>query len=243
MTTGLDLLHDPALNKGTAFTYEERRRLGLVGLLPPHVSSMEQQCLRVLENIRARATGLEKYVEMISLLDRNETLFYRVVMENIEEMTRLNERPIVFALSNPTSHSECTAEEAYHWSRGKAVFASGSPFPPVTFEGRTFVPGQANNAYVFPGVGLGVAVSGASRVTDEMFLRAARVLAGMCTDEDLALGRLFPPLSNIREVSTRIAAEVAQAAHDRGLAAEPRPKDMLALVRERQYVPRYRTYD
>ena len=536
--TGVDLLHDPALNKGTAFTYEERLRLGLMGLLPPRVSTMEEQARRALGNVRARSNDLAKYVEMISLLDRNETLFYRVVMDQIEElmpiiytpvvgtacqmyghifrrsrglfltpsdrgrvrdvlanwphrdvrvivvtdgerilglgdlgangmgipvgklslytacggvapsltlpvtldvgtnnmklrndplylglnekrlegplydelveefvaavqeafpkallqfedfanhnafrlleqyrgracvfnddiqgtaavtlaglysagrltkrrlggetilfhgageaaigignlivsamvaegmpkaeamgrcwfmdskglvqagrtdlqahkkpfahphrpvetlaaavrelrptaligvsgkpgeftrevveaMAALNERPVVFALSNPTANAECTAEDAYRWSSGRAIFASGSPFASVRLEGRTFVPGQANNAYVFPGIGLGIVVSGARRVTDEMFFEAAKALAGLVGEEDLKLGRLFPPLTRIREVSAQIAAAVAETAHRRGLAGEARPEDMLAFVRESQYQPVYRPY-
>ncbi len=162
--------------------------------------------------------------------------------EIIEEMTRLNARPVVFALSNPTSQAECTAEEAYGWSKGKVLFASGSPFPPCQVGGKTYVPGQGNNAYVFPGVGLGVVVSGARRVTDEMFLAAARTLAAMVSEKDLESGCLFPSLTRIRDVSAHIAAAVAAVAYARELASEPRPADLLARVRERQYQPIYPRY-
>ena len=535
---GIELLHDPALNKGTAFTYDERTRLDLLGLLPPRVSTQAQQVARVLENVRARRTDLEKYVEMISLLDRNETLFYRVVMDNIEElmpiiytpvvgtacqlyghifrrsrglfltrkergkvaevlshwphkevrvivvtdgerilglgdlgangmgipvgklslytacagvppgdtlpvtidvgtnneallrdplylgtpehrltgpdydalvdefvtaaalrwpraliqfedfanhnafrllerwrgrvcsfnddiqgtaavtlaglysaarltgrpltketilfhgageaavgigslivsammaeglsraealarcwfmdskglvvsartdladhkrpfahphppvpdllsavralkptaligvsgkaaqftreiveaMAALNERPLVFALSNPTANAECTAEQAYGWTQGRAVFASGSPFAAVSLGGKTFVPGQANNAYIFPGVGLGVVATAASRVTDEMFFAAAQALAAQVTPADLATGCLFPPLTAIREVSARIAASVAAVAWKSGLARVSEPKDPLAFLRAQQYQPTYKKY-
>ncbi len=124
-------------------------------------------------------------------------------------MTRLNPRPIVFALSNPTSKSECTAEQAYTWSGGRALFASGSPFDPVTLGGRSYVSRQGNNSYIFPGVGLGVIVSRATRVTDEMFMAAAQSLAHDVTDTDLAQGSLYPPLADIRAVSAHIAAAVA----------------------------------
>jgi malate dehydrogenase (oxaloacetate-decarboxylating)(NADP+) len=537
--TGTDLLHDPALNKGTAFTYEERARLGLLGLLPPTVSTLEAQAARIMENVRRQSNDLSRYIEMLSLLDRNETLFYRVVVDNIEEllpiiytpvvgtacqmyghifrrsrglfvsikekgrvrevlknwprrdvrvivvtdgerilglgdlgangmgipvgklslytacagvppeqtlpvtldvgtnnemlrgeplylglreprvtgkaydelvdefieavqevfpgaliqfedfanhnafrllekyaekvscfnddiqgtaavtlaglysacrmlggkklaeqkllfhgageaaigignlvvsameaeglskkeamsrcwfmdskglvvqdrkdlqehkkpyahkyesirdlekavealkptaligvsgqpgeftkstieaMSRLNERPIVFALSNPTANSECTAEEAYKWSGGKAVFASGSPFPTVKLGGRTFVPGQANNAYIFPGVGLAVTACRIRKVTHDMFLASAKALASRAGDADFALGRLFPPLTSIREASVRIAVEVAEAAYAKKLADQPRPKDLEAFLRDSQHQPVYRTY-
>ncbi len=157
-------------------------------------------------------------------------------------MSRIHERPIVFSLSNPTSNSECTAEEAYTWSGGRAVFASGSPFAPVTVHGKHFVPGQGNNAYVFPGVGLGVVCSAAERVTDPMFATAARTLAGLVGEEDLATGCIFPPLTRIREVSARIAAEVAAIAQRAGLSREPLPQDLLAHVRSRMYDPVYPSY-
>jgi malate dehydrogenase (oxaloacetate-decarboxylating)(NADP+) len=162
--------------------------------------------------------------------------------EVLEAASAVNERPIVFALSNPTSKSECTAEEAYAFTKGKGIFASGSPFPVVNYEGRTFVPGQANNAYVFPGVGLGAIACGARRVTDEMFAIAARTLAEQVTDDDLALGRIFPSLTRIKEVSLRVAVAVAENAWERGLAGKPRPADVVGFVREQQYEPRYVSY-
>jgi malate dehydrogenase (oxaloacetate-decarboxylating)(NADP+) len=162
--------------------------------------------------------------------------------EVIEEMTRLNERPIVFALSNPTSKSECTAAQAYEWSGGKALFASGSPFDPVDFGGRHFVPRQGNNSYIFPGVGLGVVSVGATRVTDEMFMVAARTLAEHTSEADLAQGSLYPPLNGVREVSAHIAAAVAEVAYRRGLATLDRPDDLVEFIRSQMYDPRYVSY-
>jgi malate dehydrogenase (oxaloacetate-decarboxylating)(NADP+) len=157
----------------------------------------------------------------------------------VESMSRHNERPIVFALSNPTSQAECTAEEAYSWSGGRAVFASGSPFDPVEFEGKRFVPGQGNNAYIFPGVGLGVIASGARLVTDEMFFAAATTLARCVGADDLALGRVYPPLASVRLVSLRIACAVAEVAYRSGLAREARPADLVAHVEGMMYEPHY----
>jgi malate dehydrogenase (oxaloacetate-decarboxylating)(NADP+) len=160
----------------------------------------------------------------------------------VEAMARFNERPVIFALSNPTSKSECTAEQAYGWTQGRAVFASGSPFPTVTYNGKDYVPGQANNSYIFPGVGLGVVVTGAKHVTDEMFSAAARSLAEQVSEDDLALGRIFPALTKIREVSKYIAAAVAEVAYAQGLATEPRPLDLLATIQDAMYEPDYALY-
>ncbi len=162
--------------------------------------------------------------------------------EIVEEMAKLNPCPVIFSLSNPTSKSECTAEEAIVWTKGKVLFASGSPFDPVTYEGKKYVPGQGNNAYIFPGVGLGVVVAGARRVTDEMFFEAAKTLAKMVTEEDLTKSCLFPPLTRIREVSAHIAAAVAEVAYKRDLAMAPRPKDLLTHVKASQYQPVYKKY-
>ncbi len=160
----------------------------------------------------------------------------------VEAMAALNERPIVFALSNPTANSECTAEEAYRWSGGRAMFASGSPFMPVLMNGKQFVPGQANNAYVFPGIALGIIASRTSRVTDEMFAEAARTLAQQVSKEALGEGLLFPPLASIRDVSVKIAMAVAKVAFDRQLATVSRPKDMEEFIRKQVFEPVYQSY-
>jgi malate dehydrogenase (oxaloacetate-decarboxylating)(NADP+) len=162
--------------------------------------------------------------------------------EVIEAMARINERPIVFALSNPTSRSECTAEQAYAWSGGRALFASGSPFDALTLDGRHYVPRQGNNCYIFPGVGLGVVAARASRVSDEMFMAAARTLADTVTEQDLAQGSLYPPLGRIREVSARIAASVAEVAFAADLADIDPPADLLAFIQSQMYDPHYHSY-
>ena len=157
----------------------------------------------------------------------------------VEAMAKFNESPIIFALSNPTSKAECTAEQAYTWSGGRAIFASGSPFDALMVNGKRIVPGQGNNAYIFPGVGLGVIVSGAKTVTDEMFYIAAKELANQVTDVDLFKGRIYPSLKLIREVSAVIAAAVAKVAFDRKLATVPEPANIMEFVKSQMYSPEY----
>ena len=162
--------------------------------------------------------------------------------EVVQAMSALNARPIVFALSNPTSKSECTAEQAYAWSGGQALFACGSPFDPVTTEGRTRVPRQGNNSYIFPGVGLGAIAVRARRITDEMFLAAAEALAAQVTSHDLDQGSLYPPLALVRDVSLQLAVAVAEVAFRQGHAGIARPADLPAHVRSCMYEPRYPRY-
>ena len=157
----------------------------------------------------------------------------------IEAMAEINERPIIFPYSNPTSRSECTAEEAYGWSQGRAIFASGSPFPPVEIAGKTFVPGQGNNVYIFPAIGMAVFATEATRVTEEMFIIAAKAVAEQVTDQSLATGLIYPPQSQIFAASLHAAARIAEYIFDKNLARVERPKDIAALIRSRVYRPAY----
>ena len=160
----------------------------------------------------------------------------------VREMAKINQRPIVFALSNPTSKAECTAEQAYAWTEGRGIYASGSPFDAVTYQGRTHVPTQGNNAYIFPGLGLGVILSGARHVTDEMFYTAAQAVANMTTEAMLAQGSVLPPLEQIRDVSATIATAIAEHAWKEGLATKQRAADVMGYVRANMYDPKYELY-
>ncbi|XP_022953374.1 NADP-dependent malic enzyme-like isoform X1 [Cucurbita moschata] len=161
----------------------------------------------------------------------------------VEAMAAINKKPIILALSNPTSQSECTAEEAYTWTEGRAIFASGSPFDPVEYNGNVFVPGQANNAYIFPGFGLGLIMSGTIRVRDDMLLAASEALAAQVTQENLDKGLIFPPFTNIRKISANIAAKVAAKAYELGLAGRlPQPKDLVKHAESCMYTPSYPNY-
>ncbi|KAH8943965.1 hypothetical protein BDL97_13G082300 [Sphagnum fallax] len=163
--------------------------------------------------------------------------------EVLEAMAENHKSPIIMALSNPTKKAECTAEDCYKYTKGRALFASGSPFPAVTYDGKKYVIGEANNCYIFPGVAHGCIISGAIRVDAEMFLKAAETLAEFVTKEDLERKQLYPAFPNIRNISAKIAAAVAAAAYDLGLASKiPKPKDLLGLATSSMYSPSYRNY-
>jgi malate dehydrogenase (oxaloacetate-decarboxylating)(NADP+) len=157
----------------------------------------------------------------------------------IEAMARINQRPIIFPYSNPTSHSECTAEEAYRWSEGRAVFASGSPFPPVRFGDRTLVPGQGNNVYIFPAIGMAVYATRAKLITDEVFIAAARAVAEQVTKAELDVGLIYPPQSEILKTELHAALRVAEVIFTRGLARVPKPSDIGAFIQSQTYKPEY----
>ena len=162
--------------------------------------------------------------------------------EVLQSMAEINDHPIVFALSNPTDKSECTAREAYNWTQGRAVFASGSPFAPITLQGRTYRPGQGNNVYIFPGMGLAAVACNIRHITDEMFLTAAKCLAKQVDESDLNQGCIYPSLKKIREVSLNIALAVAGLAYEQNLADLPQPRDLEAHIRSHIYDPAYEIY-
>jgi malate dehydrogenase (oxaloacetate-decarboxylating)(NADP+) len=157
----------------------------------------------------------------------------------VEAMARINERPVILALSNPTEHAECTPEQVYTWSKGKAIYAAGVQFEPVHYNGQTFLPGQANNFYIFPAVGMAIFATQAKRVTDEMFIEAGQAVADQVPSELLKQGLLYPLQSNILEIEIQTAARVAKLAFDSGLARVSRPTDMVSFIREHVYKPQY----
>ena len=189
----------------------------------------------------APAKDLAEIVEAIrpSVLVGVSTIPHSFSRQVIEAMARINDRPVIFPYSNPTSKSECTAQEAIEWSGGRAIFASGSPFAPLHHKGRLFVPGQGNNVYIYPAIGMAVFATEASRVTDEMFLKAAESLAAQVTQQDLDVNLIYPPMANIREASVEVAIRVAELIFDRGLARVARPADVAAFVRGKVYDPAY----
>jgi len=157
----------------------------------------------------------------------------------IENMSTVNDRPIIFPYSNPTSHSECTAEQAYNWSKGKAVFASGSPFAPVKYEEKTYTPGQGNNVFIFPAMGLAIFATRAKRVTDEMFITAAEAVAEQVTQDDFENGLIYPQVKDILKVSINVAVKIAEQIFASGLAGVEWPKDIQAFIKSKMYIPNY----
>ena len=193
----------------------------------PHAPSTD--FVSVIEDLKPTAT--------IGVSTKGKTFTKEVV----EAMSRINERPIIFAYSNPTEHAECTAEEAYRWSEGRALYAAGVQFPPVQFKGKTLLPGQGNNLYIVPAVGLAIYATKARRVTDEMFIAAANAVADQVTDEGRRDGLLYPPQSNILETEITTALRVAEVIFDSGLAGVKRPKDLRAFLESQLYKPEYST--
>jgi len=161
--------------------------------------------------------------------------------EVVEAMSRINERPVILALSNPTEHAECTAEQAYNWSLGKAIYAAGVQFPPVNYKGQTRLPGQANNFYIFPAVGMAIFATEARRVTDEMFIEAAAAVADQVSAEQLKQGLLYPLQSNILETEIKTAARVAALVFDSNLSRVDRPANMETFIRQHVYKPEYQS--
>ncbi len=196
---------------------------------------------RPFAHAHAPVTDLKTIVEAVrpSVLVGVSTIPHSFSRPVIEAMTRINPRPVIFPYSNPTSKSECTAQEAIEWSGGRAIFASGSPFAPLHHGGKLFVPGQGNNVYIYPAIGMAVYATQASRVTDEMFLRAAESLAAQVTPQDLEVNLIYPPIANIREASIEVAIRVAELIFDRGLARVDRPADVATFVRAKVYDPAY----
>jgi malate dehydrogenase (oxaloacetate-decarboxylating)(NADP+) len=157
----------------------------------------------------------------------------------VEAMSKINDRPVILALSNPTQHAECTPEQAYTWSKGKAIYAAGVQFAPVHLNGQIFLPGQANNFYIFPAVGMAIYATQAKRVTDAMFIEAGQAVADQVPPELLKQGLLYPLQSNILETEIQTAARVAKLVFDAGLARVERPDDMVAFIRKHVYTPKY----
>ena len=243
---GIADLISSAMEKNGHSTAEARKRCWLFDSQGLVVSGREKLAEHKLHYAHAHAP-ISDFVTAIKTLQPSGIIGVAAVggtftRSVLEEMARINKRPIVFALSNPTAQAECTAEEAYRWTSGRALFACGSPFDPVKLDGKTFVPRQGNNSYIFPGIGLGAVACGTRRINNEVFMAAAHKLAHLVTESDLEQGSLFPALSRAREVSAHIGAAVAEAAYTRNLTEKKRPSDIFADVRSQMYEPGYPSY-
>jgi malate dehydrogenase (oxaloacetate-decarboxylating) len=159
--------------------------------------------------------------------------------DTVRTMARAVDRPVIFPFSNPTANSEATPADLTAWTEGRALIATGSPFAPVRWGERLIRSGQGNNVYVFPGVGLGVVISGARRVTDTMFAVAAETLAGLVAEPDLAAGSLYPPLARLRDISRAIAVAVGRTAIEEGLAEPVADETLEARVADFMWEPAY----
>ena len=221
---------------------DARQRLWFVNSRGLVVSSTE----KLLPHVQAYAHDHEpmEFIEAIKDI-KPHVLIGATGMPNtfnrevVESMCEINERPAIFALSNPTSRAECTAEQAYEWSKGKVIFTSGSPFGVVNYAGKEYRPGQGNNSYVFPGIGMGAVACNARIINDEMFLASAKSLAEQVSQESLDAGTLYPPLRNIRQVSLEIAVALAEKAYECGIAQDPKPDNLRETIQRMMYDPRY----
>ncbi|KAL1804848.1 hypothetical protein ACET3Z_027916 [Daucus carota] len=247
--TGIAELIALEMSKKTKIPLEEtRKKIWLVdskGLIVSHRKESLQHFKKPWAHEHEPCTTLIDAVKAIkpTVLIGTSGQGKTFTKEVVEAMASFNKKPLIMALSNPTSQAECTAEEAYTWSEGRAVFASGSPFDPVKYNDKLYIPGQANNAYIFPGLGLGLVMSGAIRMHNEMLLAASEALACQVTQEHYDKGMTFPPFSNIRTISANIAAKVAAKVYDLGLATRlPRPDDLVKFAEGCMYSPNYRIY-
>ena len=245
--TGMaDLLHKALCNAGLSNS-EALSRLWFVDQLGLVVKSRKDLAEHILPYTKDQPAM--SFTETIKLFKPHTLIGATGVQGTFTEevvrlMAEINERPAIFALSNPSSHAECTAQQAYDWTNGRAIFASGSPSGEVDINGKTFYPGQGNNAYIFPGIGLGAIACEASRITDEMFLVAAAALAGMVKPAHLEQGAIYPPLEDIRAISLDIACAVAEKAYEHKLAQKPHPKDqsksgLQKSIKKLMYDPSY----
>jgi len=210
------------------------------GLLEPSRSDLSE-AQKVYAHPAGPSRDLVKTIETLkpTILIGVSTKGGAFTREVVEAMSRLNERPVIFALSNPTDKAECSAEQAYSWSNGKALYAAGVQFPDVTLNGQTFHPGQANNFYIFPAIGLATYVARPRRITDECFIAAAQASADQVGPELRAKGMLFPSQSNILETEVTTAVRVAEFMFDQGLAQAERPRDIRAWIEGQLYHPQY----
>jgi malate dehydrogenase (oxaloacetate-decarboxylating)(NADP+) len=210
------------------------------GLLEPSRKNLSE-AQKVYAHKQAPSKDLVKTIETLkpTILIGVSTKGGAFNQQVVEAMSRLNERPIVFALSNPTDKAECSAEQAYSWSGGKALFAAGVQFPDVVMNGRTFHPGQANNFYIFPAIGLATYAARPRRITDECFIVAAEASADQVGPDLRAKGMLFPSQADILETEVTTATRVAEFMFDKGLAQVERPRDIRAWIEGQLYRPQY----
>jgi len=267
LTTALQILNAPLTEQRFLFLGAGSAGIGISGLL---VSAMQLKGLSqddarsrislfdvdgLLESSRTDLSGAQKVYahkappskNLVETIERvKPTILIGVSTKGgafnqavVEAMSRLNERPIIFALSNPTYKAECTAEQAYGWSKGKALFAAGVQFPDVTLDGRTFHPGQANNFYIYPAIGLATYVARPRRLTDACFIAAAQGAADQVDASLRAKGMLYPSQANILETEVTTATRIADFMFDQGLAQVARPSDVRGWIERQLYKPAY----